>query len=61
MCFDGFGGHASPSALHRFPDPVGRSVRLFRFTLRLGQRGIAHLGAHRLYEPRRQVEHVDGC
>lgn len=61
MCFDGFGVHASPSARHRFPDPVGRLVRLFRFTLRLGQRDIAHLGAHRLYEPRRQVEHVDGC
>ena len=31
------------------------------FPSRLGQRGIAPLGARRLYEPRRQVEHVDGC
>ena len=56
MCFDGSGGHAPPSARHLFPDSAGRSVRLFRFSFRLGQRGIAPLCARPLYEPRRQVE-----
>lgn len=56
MCFDGSGGHAPPAARHLFPDSAGRSVRLFRFSSRLGQRGIAPLGARPLDEPRRQVE-----
>ena len=59
MCFDGSGGHAPPSARHLFPDSAGRSVRLFRFAFRLGQRGIAPLGARPLYEPRRQVEFAE--
>ena len=48
MCFDGSGGHAPPAARHLFPDSAGRSVRLFRFSSRLGQRGIAPLGARPL-------------
>ena len=52
----GPGGHAPPAARHLFPDSAGRSVRLFRFSSRLGQRGIAPLGARPLDEPRRQVE-----
>ena len=56
MCFDGSGGHAPPAARHLFPDSAGRSVRLFRFSSRLGQRGIAPLCARPLDEPRRQVE-----
>ena len=48
MCFDGSGGHAPPSARHLFPDSAGRSVRLFRFSSRLGQRGIAPLCARPL-------------
>ena len=48
MCFDGSGGHAPPSARHLFPDSAGRSVRLFRFPFRLGQRGIAPLCARPL-------------
>ena len=56
MCFDRFGGHAPPSARHLFPDSAERSVSLFRFAFRLGQRGIAPLGARPLYEARRQVE-----
>ena len=56
MCFDGSGGHAPPAARHLFPDSAGRSVRLFRFSPRLGQRGIAPLCARPLDEPRRQVE-----
>ena len=48
MCFDGSGGHAPPSARHLFPDSAGRSVRLFRFAFRLGQRGIAPLCARPL-------------
>ena len=56
MCFDRSGGHALPAARHLFPDSAGRSVRLFRFSSRLGQRGIAPLCAHPLDEPRRQVE-----
>ena len=56
MCFDGSGDHAPPAARHLFPDSAGRSVRLFRFSSRLGQRGIAPLGARPLDEPRRQVE-----
>ena len=56
MCFDGSGGHAPPSARHLFPDSAGRSVRLFRFPFRLGQRGIAPLCARPPYQPRRQVE-----
>ena len=49
MCFDGSGGHAPPSARHLFPDSAGRSVRLFRSPLRLGQRGIAPLCARPPY------------
>ena len=60
MCFDRSGGHAPPSARHLFPDSAERSVRLFRFSFRLGQRGIAPLCARPLYEPRRQVEPADG-
>ncbi len=60
MCFDGSGGHAPPAARHLFPDSAGRSVRLFRFSPRLGQRGIAPLCARPLDEPRRQVEPADG-
>lgn len=60
MCFDGSGGHAPPAARHLFPDSAGRSVRLFLFSPRLGQRGIAPLCARPLDEPRRQVEPVDG-
>ena len=56
MCFDRSGGHAPPAARHLFPDSAERSVRLFRFSFRLGQRGIAPLCARPLYEPRRQVE-----
>ena len=56
MCFDGSGGHAPPSARHLFPGSAGRSVRLFRFPFRLGQRGIAPLCARPPYQPRRQVE-----
>ena len=56
MCFDGSGGHAPPSARHLFPDSAGRSVSLFRFAFRLGQRGIAPLCARPLDESRRQVE-----
>ena len=56
MCFDGSGGYAPPSARHLFPDSAGRTVRLFRFAFRLGQRGIAPLGARPRDEPRRQVE-----
>ena len=56
MCFDRSGGHAPPAARHLFPDSAGRSVRLFRFPFRLGQRGIAPLCARPLQEPRRQVE-----
>ena len=56
MCFDGSRGHAPPAARHPFPNPAGRSVRLFRFSSRLGQRGIAPLCARPLDEPRRQVE-----
>ena len=56
MCFDGSGGHAPPAARHLFPDSAGRSARLFRFSPRLGQRGIAPLCARPLDEPRRQVE-----
>ena len=48
MLFDGSGGHAPPSARHLFPDSAGRSVRLFRFSPRLGQRGIAPLCARPL-------------
>ena len=48
MCFDGSGGHAPPAARHLFPDSAGRSVRLFHFALRLGQRGIAPLCARPL-------------
>ena len=51
-----------PVAMLRLPpgtssqtQPDGRSVYSV-FTLRLGQRGIAPLGARPLYEPRRQVE-----
>ena len=54
------GGHAPPAARHLFPDSAGRSVRLFRFSPRLGQRGIAPLCARPLDEPRRQVEFPDG-
>ena len=56
----GPGGHAPPAARHLFPDSAGRSVRLFRFSSRLGQRGIAPLGARPRDEPRRQVELADG-
>ena len=56
MCFDRSGGHAPPSARHLFPDSAGRSVSLFRFAFRLGQRGIAPLCARPLDESRRQVE-----
>lgn len=52
----GPGGHAPPAARHLFPDSAGRSVRLFRFSSRLGQQGIAPLCARPLDEPRRQVE-----
>ena len=48
MCFDGSGGHAPPAARHLFPDSAGRSVSLFRFAFRLGQRGIAPLCARPL-------------
>ena len=59
MCFDRSGGHAPPAARHLFPDSAGRSVCLFRFSSRLGQRGIAPLFARPLDEPRRQVEVAD--
>ena len=60
MCFDGSGGHAPAFARRLFPDSAGRSARLFLFAFRLGQRGIAPLCAHPLYELRRQVEPADG-
>lgn len=56
MRFDRSGGHAPPVARHLFPNSAGRSVRLFRFAFRLGQRGIAPLGAPPPNEPRRQFE-----
>lgn len=56
MCFGGSGGHVPPSARHLFADSAGRSVRLFRFSSRLGQRGIAPLFARPLDESRRQVK-----
>ena len=58
--FDRSGGHSPPSVWHLFPDSAGRSVRLFRFAFRLGQRGVAPLCARPLDEARRQVESSDG-
>ena len=56
MCFDSSGGHTPPAAWHLFPDSTGRSVRLFRLSSRLGQRGIAPLCARPLDKPRRQFK-----
>lgn len=58
--FDRSGGHSPPSVWHLFPDSAGRSVRLFRFAFRLGQRGAAPFCARPLDEARRQVESSDG-
>lgn len=58
--FDRSGDHSPPSVWHLFPDSAGRSVRLFRFAFRLGQRGVAPLCARPLDEARRQFESSDG-
>lgn len=58
MCFDRSGGHAPPATRRLFPDSAERSVRLFRFPSRHGQRA-SPLSARPLDEPRRQVEPVE--
>ena len=60
MCSIGPVAILRPQFGHLFPDSAGRSVRLFRFAFRLGQRGVAPLCARPLDEARRQVESSDG-
>lgn len=56
---DRSGGHAPPAARHLFPDSAGRSVRLFRFSSRLGQWGMVPLRVCPLDELQHQVENAE--